>query len=392
MGGSRHKRRRRDGQLTPLELLLNDPGTVHAAVDAFALAERPDASAWPFVASVGPRTVTLRWAGGASAVPEPEAPWRAGHDARVWIADRAEIGAGGRVAAVAAGVAALVIGQFEETVVFVNTSRAPGPVAVGGGDDGESGLLRELIRRQTLVIDQDVRGGDGAADGGRRGAWWPVEVEGDAIVLLGLAIARMFTVDEAQMACELMQRTAAEERQRQPVAVGHELKAAGDAEKSGPAEYVEKWRKLGYVEEETETPHAVGHPQAADDGLTDWLRQVKEAAASTNAPVRQDARKSAPEQSRIDVPATTTTAMDAGAAASVPSPTTAPGYVPAPPMPAVSAASTPQPSSTPSPTPTPTPVPNPVPAPNSSPARTRDDLDDWAAGFAVSSAEESARR
>ena len=360
MGGSRQTRRRRNGQPTPLELLLGDPGTVHAAVGAFALAERPDEAAWPFVASVGLQSVTLRWAGGtAAAVPEPEAPWRAGHDARVWIADRAELGSG-PVGAVAAGGAALVIGQFAETVVFVNTSRAPGPIAVDGAKDGAAGLLREVIRRQTA---QDSEPGDTP-----RGAWWPIEVEDDAIILLGLAIARMFTPDEARMACELMQSAASQrpepsrqQPQRQPVVVGRDVETV-QAVENRDVEYVEKWRKLGYVEEELATPHALPTSGTADAGLDDWLRQVKAAAASAQAPTTTELA--------LPTPDTASAAMDAGASAPVSTPAPSP-------MPAVSAAAAPQPAS---------------PALKTSPSPADDDLDDWAAGFAVSSAEESARR
>jgi hypothetical protein len=240
MAASRHRRRRRNDPPTPIELLLSDPATVHAAADAFALAERPEAAAWPFVASVGLRTVTLRWAfGAATAVPAPAAPWRPGRDARVWIADRGELGEFGQAGHPAAGGGALAIGQFEETVVFINTSRAPGPIAVAGDADEDSVLLRELIARQSrslgapwLEDDAATRGEDG---GGRRGAWWPMEIEGDAIVLLGLAIARMFTADEARLACELMQRTATEERQRRTIVVGREASAAeSSAVPSGP--------------------------------------------------------------------------------------------------------------------------------------------------------------
>lgn len=72
-------------------MLLADPRTAWAARDALALAERADAAAWPFAASVGLRTVALRWAAVAGGVPEPEAPWAAGRDGRMWFADRAEL-------------------------------------------------------------------------------------------------------------------------------------------------------------------------------------------------------------------------------------------------------------------------------------------------------------
>ena len=463
-------------------MLLSDPATVYAATDAFARAEQPENAAWPFVASVGLRTVTLRWAfGSAASVPEPQAPWRPGRDPRVWIADRDEIGVAGPPADPAAANAALAIGQFEETVVFINTSRAPGPIAVAGGADEDSVLLRELIARQARSLGAEWLQ-DGAAnrggDGERRGAWWPMEIEGDAIVLLGLAIARMFTADEARLACELMQRTATEERQRQTYVVGREVEAIeAPATATAPAtqpepaavaaptpetEYIDKWRRLGYVEEESEP----ATPENAD--LEDWLRQVKAAAAARVEPAStvggavsgREAAASvaasagalaaaasvAASASPVAASATGGPASALSAAASGPATPVAPALpivassaaapaVPAPTLPAVApavavaaaqpatdapsalpvefpaTAATPAHHNTavPSPTSSAAPVPLPVasassvlPAPSAagSPARTpapspapaEDDLDDWASGFAVSSADQTANR
>jgi hypothetical protein len=322
MEGRRHWRRRRNEPPTPIQLLLGDPATVHAAADAFGQAEQPEVAAWPFVASVGLRTVTLRWAfGPASSVPEPAAPWRAGRDARVWVADREEIGSGVPVDSAAGAGGALAIGQYEETVVFINTTRAPGPIGVTGGAAAETGLLRELIARQSRSLGAewldaaDATPGD---DGGRRGAWWPMEIEGDAIVLLGLAIARMFTADEARLACELMQRTATEDRRSRTVVVGHEVEPTppGDAQ------------------------------------FEDWLRQVKTAAAPRveAQPMRAEA---------VQVPAPTPQQQQQQHLAPTPIPAVSAGAEQAP-IPAASAAA-------------------------------EDDLEDWAAGFAVSSADQTAR-
>ena len=324
MEGRRHWRRRRNEPPTPIELLLGDPATVHAAADAFRQAERPAVAAWPFVASVGLRTVTLRWAfGPATSVPEPAAPWRAGRDARVWVADREEIGLAGPADGAAGACGALAIGQFEETVVFINTSRAPGPIGVSGPDGEDTSLLRELIARQARSLGAewlDVGAAPRADGGGRRGAWWPMELEGDAIVLLGLAIARMFTADEARLACELMQRTATEDQQGRTIVVGHEV---------GAVEAV-----AAEDERERATP--------GDVELEDWLRQVK-AAAEPQV-----------ETQRVHTQA-----------------------VPTPP---------PIPTSTPTELQQPTPTP--IPAVS---AAGEDGLEDWAAGFAVSSADQTAR-
>lgn len=442
MGASRLRRRRRDAPPTPIELLLSDPATVYAAADAFAQAEQPEAAAWPFVASVGLRTVTLRWAfGPASSVPEPAPPWRPGRDTRVWIADREELSSGAPEAAAQDAGGTLVIGQFEETVVFINTSRAPGPITVTRGHDAEeTELLRELIARQSRSLgaewlDGSTAHGDTAE--ARRGAWWPIEIEDDAIVLLGLAIARMFTADEARLAVELMRRTATEERPRQTVVVGREVEAV-DAEAPEDAEvqpetpatdveYIEKWRRLGYVEEETEHTR-----QPGDAELEDWLRQVKAAAATATAiavavvhapqppqpkPQHTDvtdaapipavsAAAAAPEAAAAPAFAPTFAPSPAPASASSPAPASAPApaftpastHAPAPasaPSPAPASSSVPAPSSVPASASAPAPAPSPAAAraPVSSPAPTPvdDDLDDWASGFAVSSADQTAR-
>ena len=193
MAGNRLRRRRRDEGPTSLDLLLDDPEAIRAANDAFALAERPDSAAWPFVASVGLETVALRWAG--ASVPAPTAPWRAGYDARVWVADRAELAETDAAAASGRGATAVLVGWFEETLVCINTSRAPGPIAVDGHDEPAE-LLRELIARQTLVQPRTPLDGPGA--------WWPMEVGGGVIQLLGLAVARTFAPEQAKQAGELV--------------------------------------------------------------------------------------------------------------------------------------------------------------------------------------------
>jgi hypothetical protein len=297
MRRSPHKRRR-DGPPRPLELLLGDPGTVHAAAVAFELAERPEAAAWPIVAAVGPDTVTLRWAGVAATVPEPEAPWRTGHDARVWVAARDEIGVDGTVAVQTSASAVLVIGQFKDSMVFVNTSRAPGPIVVGGSPGGEAGLLRELVARQRRMMrPASLNGGDDPADGddaGPRGAWWPVETEGDVVVLLGLAIARTFTADEVRLACELMERAMAQdpEHRRQPVAAGAEAEQteveqtdadeadadeADEHDKHGDS--VKRAERHAELDDLEQVQAAAQTRQSGTGELAERLRKVKQASA-----------------------------------------------------------------------------------------------------------------
>ena len=331
-------RQRRNGRPTPIELLLGDPGTVYAAAGAFALVERPEVAAWPLVASVGPRTVTLRWAGGASTVPEPEAPWRVGHDARVWIADRDEIGVGGPVAAGTVSASVLVIGQFQGSVVFVNTSRAPGPIVVGGGSSDAAGLLRELLTRQIQMTrpaapeSGDDHHGDqhDGDDAEQRGAWWQIEVEGDAVMLLGLAIARMFTADEVRLAGELMGRATVQEREhrRPPVVQEREAEQIEPDGQSDPAEHV---AKQGEPEPESE-PEQTSPPEPEQ----------------ASAPEPEQASAPEPEQASAPEPTADSKTIDDRVPALAPAPPTVPMRTPAR-------------------------------------AEENENLDDWAAGFAVSS-------
>jgi hypothetical protein len=322
MAGNRLRRRRRDERPTSIELLLDDPETIRAANEAFALAERPDLAAWPFVASVGAETVALRWAGGTS-IPEPAAPWRAGGDARVWVAERSDLAESDAVAKSGNGGTAVLVGWFDETLVCVNASRAPGPIAVDG-DDEAAELLRELIARQTPVQPRTPPDGPGA--------WWPMEARENVIQLIGLAVARTFAVEESQQALELVRLASALDLSRQ-----HELEAAG--------------ARRGQTETRPE------------DALELWLDQVRAAAAQVSVEARQRRRAvvaEAPVDTVADVEVVEVEVEDVADFAFSASATddSEPGYAP-----------------------------EPVPSSGPSPIPADDDLDDWAAGFAVSSAE-----
>ena len=416
MGGNRLRKRRRDERPTSIDLLLDDPETIRAANEAFALAERPDLAAWPFVASVGAETVALRWAGGTS-IPEPTAPWRAGYDARVWVADRSDLAESDAVANSARGGTAVLVGWFEETLVCVNASRAPGPIAVDG-DDEAAELLRELIARQTRVQPRTPPDGPGA--------WWPMEARGNVIQLIGLAVARTFGAQESHQAVELVRLAAALDLVRR-----NELDAAGAGTRPRPA--------AG----ETET--------RPEDALELWLDQVKAAAAQVAVGVYQRALTAEAPMDVVDdavvavedvvavseavtvneavtandaldlveivdaapapepapyVPLETDFAFSASASASSGAnasslPVSGPGYATEPePSPVMSASSAPAlpassaapvAASVPVPVPVAEPEPEPVPSSGPSPAPV-DDLDDWAAGFAVSSAEQTSQR
>jgi len=395
MGGNRLRRRRRDERPSSIDLLLDDPETIRAANEAFTLAERSDLAAWPFVASVGAETVALRWAGGTS-IPLPLAPWRAGYDARVWVADRSDLAESDAVDHSGRDGTAVLVGWFEETLVCVNASRAPGPIAVDG-DDEAAELLRELIARQTRVQPRTPPDGPGA--------WWPMEARGNVIQLIGLAVARTFSAEESHQAVELVRLAAALDLVRQ-----NELDAAGAGNRP----------RLGAGETETRP----------EDALELWLDQVKAAAAEVAVGAYQRAMTVEAPMDAVDDVVEVVDAVGAVDSVGVvevvdaePMPEPAPvapvapaapfatdfafsassrpgsgsgpryGLEPAPPevMSASSATPVTAPAPVAAPATTPLPAlesePEPVPSSGPSPATVDDDLDDWAAGFAVSSAE-----
>ncbi|HEV2635917.1 MAG TPA: hypothetical protein VGX23_12260 [Actinocrinis sp.] len=212
--GLRERLRRGGEPDRPLAALLADPGTVRAAAAAFDLADRPDASWWPCAALVGPDAVSLRLAG--LTVPPAEAPWRAGHDARVWIADRdaVEPGETQGPASPAADRRPLLIGRFDDMVVFVDTRRAPGPVSVTGEPES-AGRVRDLIDRQApgrssdaeAEPDDETQAQTQAGLGA--GAHWPLDVEGGVIRFLGLAVATTLSASETERAIDLVRRANA---------------------------------------------------------------------------------------------------------------------------------------------------------------------------------------
>jgi len=156
-----------------------------------------------------------------------------------------------------------------------------------------------------------------------------VEVEGDAVVLLGLAIARMFSVDEVRLACELMGRAAGQEleHRRPPAAVERE---------------VEQAEQIHQVEHIHQAEHI--QPVQPADEQSDLAEYVEKPDAPEPEP--EPAQATAPE------PTAESKAIDAGAsgASGVSAPASAQSAVPL-----------------------------------RTPAPAEDDLDNWAAEFAVSS-------
>jgi hypothetical protein len=385
-GGTRFWQKQQDER--PLAVLLDDPDTVDAASAAFAAVGRSDAPWWPCAAVVNFDTVTVRMAG--LTVPEPEAPWRAGHEPRIWTADRVALD--GLDAPDGADPAdplrpgdgrLLVIGRYRDAVVFVDTTRAPGPIHVTGEPE-HAGRVRELINGQ-LPEEERPQGG----------ARWSLEVRDGGIILLGLAVAAVFSEADAQRALKLMLRAArrtarAAERTTEPP-VAHERKpssepSSGDDHKphDAPTTISVRWPYDDPATETQLTPNAPSpassRPEPPASPLSDtdrrqqealdiWLRQVR-AAAERTTPQREPFRTE-PQPSPAPRPADETAVLDS-AWQSVTAPLATP-HVTHPPR------------TEPQPRPTPGPTARTQPAAATVPAAA--DTEDWSDGFAVSSAE-----
>lgn len=325
MTGTRLWQRRRE-EPRALEALLGDMDTVDAAESAFAAAGRDDAPWWPCAAVVDPETVTVRLAG--LKAPEPEAPWRAGHEPHVWTADRGELtavapGRGGRLAR----GRLLLIGRHQDSVVFVDTTRATGPLEVTG-DAERAERVRGLIDGQSRGRPADAR-----AQGG---AHWPAEVRDDVIVLIGLPVATVLSEEDSRLAAELM------------------LRAANRV----PSDDVD--------EPESSAGTARGDHPGREQTLDDWLRRVNE-AADRDAPPQHEAEAQPqvqPQAQPIDTPPEAAADHDAFAfSAAEPAP----------------AARRPEPTAH-------------APRPPAEASAQAPDTEDWTYGFAVSSAAEQAHR
>jgi hypothetical protein len=234
----------------------------------------------------------------------------------------------------------VVIGRFQETVVFVNTSRAPGPIAVDGDGEGAA-VLRELITRQPRS----------RLDG--TGAWWPVEVDGEVILLLGLAIGVTFDANDARQAAGLMRLAEAREAERQ---IRREA----------------QWQAQRQAQLQSEPEDARGPTGQPSGEFDDWVRQLEAAAYRTE---------------------TRPQAAPAPAPIYAPDPVASPEprfQRPAQPRPVLELPRRPEPAPESTSVPLPGPAAVQPPAPRPAPAPAPENLDDWTAGFAVSSAEETA--
>lgn len=274
----------------PLALLLADPATVGVAADALARTERADDPAWPLVVTVGREHVSLYWAG--LTAPAAHEPWRAGEDPRRWIADRAEIAA-------TAGPEALrpiVVGRDGDALVFVNVSRAPGPLTVEAAVQAAPrhdvlAALVELVARQQPDVD-------------RGGAWWPVDVAGEAVALLGTPIGTTLPVGLMRRAGEAA-GTPVRTSVPVPVPAVPSAPAPVPAPATAPAPAVAPAPSPAAP---PPPPPPVQPPQPRDEVFEEWLRQVRMAVAGgvtlgrEAEPVRQALPVAPPVAEPVDAP------------------------------------------------------------------------------------------
>jgi hypothetical protein len=241
-----------------LDALLGDVDTVDTAESVFAALGRPDATWWPCAAAVGAQTVTVRLAG--LGIPEPEAPWHAGHGPQVWTAQRGELtrtrpdGPGlldrGRL---------LLVGCHQDSVVFIDTTRASGPLEVIG-DSEQAERVRGLIDGQSR---------DRVAAAG--GAHWPVEVGDGIVVVIGLPVAAVLSEPDTKLAAELMLR-AAERIPPQDAAP-----EPREPDRDALEDWMRQVREATTARDKAPAPALAPAPEPADD----WMAQCAVSSAET---------------------------------------------------------------------------------------------------------------
>jgi len=183
----------------PLEVLLADPATVHAAVGALGMAGA-DPRWCPYAAVVSAKTVTVHvvCAAGVAGVPVPipGAPWRISQPPDIWDVDRDAVRRPEDYF-----VRPVVVGSRDDAVVVLDAARAPGPITVSGEPAAAAGL-RSLLTAQLpprCLADSDP-------------GWdhWPILVAHGAVRLLGAEIARTLSARDSRLAAEAVLRAAHE--------------------------------------------------------------------------------------------------------------------------------------------------------------------------------------
>jgi hypothetical protein len=162
-----------------------------------------DTGWWPYAALVGIDAVKIHLAG--LEIPEPREPFRAGHDAHVWITNRTAV-----CMSRCPDVQPVILGYLHQGVVIIDIARAPGPIALVGEPDQAAvvhRLLAAQLPREALVT-ADVDS-----------AHWPVVVDADGTIsLIGAAVAVALPGGLARRAAALARKVsvAAAEPARAP--------------------------------------------------------------------------------------------------------------------------------------------------------------------------------
>ena len=138
---------------------------------------------------VSPDMVALHVAG--THCPAPKQPWRAGPDPRLWLSTRDEIRRAAEheqfvqdLSAREKGTRPVLLGGYEQGLVYIDVARAPGPLVVSGAEPWAT-KVRELLDMQLpprALVHEEVP--ERLPD-----AYWPIRVlNANAVSMLGCAL------------------------------------------------------------------------------------------------------------------------------------------------------------------------------------------------------------
>jgi hypothetical protein len=197
----------RRGVEQPRDTPAADPVAVSAATHGLLLAgEGPDW--WPYAVLVSPGVVAVHLAGARCPAPKP--PWRPGPDPRLWLSTRDEIRRTAEYELLALdastsekGPRPVLLGVYEQGLVYIDVSRAPGPLVVSGQEPWAT-KVRELLDAQLppgALVHEQVP--ERLPD-----AYWPIRVfDANMISMLGCALAGVVRFPE-QMRVSMAHRRA----------------------------------------------------------------------------------------------------------------------------------------------------------------------------------------
>ena len=197
----------RRGSEQELDLQPADPAAVAIATHALLLAGAgPDW--WPYAVLVSPEMVAVHLAG--ANCPAPRTPWRPGPDPRLWLGIRDEIRRTAEYERLAhdpataeKGPRPVLLGVYQQGLVYIDVARAPGPLVVSGAEPWAAkvrDLLDSQLSSEALVHEQQP---ERLPD-----TYWPIRVfDGSTISMLGCALAGVVKFPEL-MRSSMAQRRA----------------------------------------------------------------------------------------------------------------------------------------------------------------------------------------